>query len=168
MKKINYFILLIILIVNYSLFAQNDIVKSFDFWDAKRDTLFIQSNDIIPDWQINKTNFLCDFQDSSIYSYQFDLNNNNLQEHFYTNEFLCGSGGCPWLIIGENGEYFGEIFGKIIKVLKSQSLGFYAIETYERNGAESSFVTTYKFDGKVYKKISCKELKGLEIENYFK
>ena len=133
---------------------------SIELSDAKIDTAL--SKDIRQSFTDDDTSF-------ALKSFSIDLNGDVVSEKFIPNEFLCGTGGCPWLIFSTKSEkIIGKIDGLIICVKQEKTIGYSDIETYWRMGAGQAIVNIYKYDGNGYKKIRFYTLKDDEIEKYFR
>jgi len=86
-------------------------------------------------------------------SVSIDLNNDKVPEKLIPNEFLCGNGGCPWLIYSPTlNKVIGDLFGKAIVVLDTSNEGYKSIQTYWRLGPDIQETAVYKFQNGSYKK----------------
>ena len=67
-----------------------------------------------------------------------DLNGDGVPEKFVPNEFMCGQGGCPWVIYDQRSKkIIGRIFGLSIEVMEVTKNGFNSLEaSYSTGGAK--------------------------------
>lgn len=55
-------------------------------------------------------------------SVSVDLNNDKIPEKLIPNEFLCGNGGCPWLVYSPKlKKVIGRLFGNTIVILDTST-----------------------------------------------
>ena len=109
-----------------------------------------------------------DSDDSPLKSVSFDLNGDGVKEKFIPNEFLGGSGGCPWIIYDPKlQKIMGEIGGSVIFVQQKTSAGFAVLECYWRNGGGEGSVFICTVKGGLYETTDNFDLHGQEIEDYF-
>lgn len=102
-------------------------------------------------------------------SVSLDLNGDGMQEKFVPNEFLCGNGGCPWIIYDPHmRRVLGRVDGKFIIVDVKKDSGYSQIETFMGLGGGEGDVLTYAFSKGQYKRIGKVSLKGSEVSEYFK
>ncbi len=139
-------------------FSQNYIFK-FELMDVKIDSSLEE----------NIRNYFADDDSSyALKSIEIDLNNDGNSEKFIPNEFLCGSGGCPWLIYNpKSRKVIGEIFGKVLFINNVKVNDYYTIEVYSRNGGGKGKVNFYEYSDGNYKIVNTFELNGEEINKYF-
>lgn len=79
-------------------------------------------------------------------SFEADLNEDGYFEKFIPNEFLCGSGGCPWIIYDtKSKKILGRVDAKIIYVDNKKILKYFQIETLWRMGGSEFIVKNYSF-----------------------
>ena len=58
-------------------------------------------------------------------SVSIDLNGDGVPEKVVPNEFLCGQGGCPWIVYEQvSRKVIGRLFGSSIEVLDRTTNGF--------------------------------------------
>jgi hypothetical protein len=82
----------------------------------------------------------------SMKSISVDLDDDKSPEKLVPNEFLCGNGGCPWLVYSEKlGRVIGQLFGTTITILGKSTGGFRAIQSTSR-----ATTTTYEFHDRHY------------------
>ena len=80
-----------------------------------------------------------------------DLNGDGKHEKLIPNEFLCGSGGCPWVIFEPGSRrILGEINAKEIEVLSQKVNGYFSLKCSWSLGADRLTFTHYAFDGRKY------------------
>lgn len=123
-------------------------IDSFQFslLDAKSDTSL--SIDIHSEFQDDDKNI-------PLKSIDIDLNNDGYPEKLTPNEYLCGSGGCPWIIYDQrSGAIIGKIDGGILIVKKRTTNDYYIIETHWNLGGGIGTVTPYEFRMNSYFPIS--------------
>lgn len=86
-------------------------------------------------------------------SVSVDLNNDKNPEKLIPNEFLCGNGGCPWLVYSPSlKRVIGRVFGRTITVLETASEGFKSIQITGSLGANKRTSTLYEFRDGGYRK----------------
>jgi hypothetical protein len=62
------------------------------------------------------------------------------------NEFLCGNGGCPWVIYSPRlNKVIGRVFGNSITVLETSSEGYKRIRTRWSLGADKPGAAEFDF-----------------------
>jgi hypothetical protein len=82
------------------------------------------------------------------------LSTKKIPEKLIPNEFLCGSGGCPWVIYSPTmNKVIGRIYGRNITILSDSMEGFKSIEGEWRLGTEMTDTAQYKFHKGTYEKI---------------
>jgi hypothetical protein len=85
-------------------------------------------------------------------SVSVDLNNDKNPEKLIPNEFLCGNGGCPWLVYSPAlNKVIGQLFGNTIVILDTATEGYKTIHTSWRLGAGETGTAVYKFQNGSYK-----------------
>jgi hypothetical protein len=76
-------------------------------------------------------------------------------------ESLCGTGGCPYVLLdGRSGRRLGDFFGSPIVVFDHRRNGLRVVEAFQHLGAESAALVTYEFDGTAYRTSARAELDG--------
>lgn len=130
----------------------------FSILDAKEDSIL---NEKIRDA------FEDDNDSISFKSISIDLNNDNLPEKIIPNEYLCGSGGCPWFVwsVGLM-KIIGKIDGKTILVNKMVINGYHSLETFWSLGGGEGVVKSYEFENDSYIEVKKTFLKGDQVEVY--
>jgi hypothetical protein len=84
-------------------------------------------------------------------SISVDLNNDKLPEKLILNEFLCGTGGCPWLVYSPKlKKVIGRLFGNAIAILDKSTEGYKGIQTSWSLGVEISGTAEYNFQNGAY------------------
>lgn len=84
-------------------------------------------------------------------SISVDLNNDKHPEKLILNEFLCGNGGCPWLVYSPKlKKVIGRLFGNTIAILDTSTEGYKRIHTGWSLGAGRSGTAEYKFRDGAY------------------
>ncbi len=84
-------------------------------------------------------------------SVSVDLNNDKNPEKLIPNEFLCGNGGCPWLVYSpKRNKVIGHLFGSTIAVLDTSNEGYRSITTRWSLGADQLGTAVYKFRNGTY------------------
>jgi hypothetical protein len=102
-------------------------------------------------------------------SISVDLNGDGILEKIIPNEYLCGTGLCPWLIYSPKTKtIIGEIDGKVLFINSKRKNGFNVIETYCRNGGGEGTVCFYEYLQSKYMLRKKIDLHGEQIEEYFK
>ena len=83
-------------------------------------------------------------------SYVSDLNGDGLPDYLIAaHPVLCGTGGCPYLLVdGKNRKAIGEFFGTIA-ILNLKINGYPVIQAVSKQD-----LATYVFDGKVYRLVA--------------
>ena len=80
-----------------------------------------------------------------------DLNNDKNPEKLIPNEFLCGSGGCPWVIYSPKlNKVIGRFFANTIVILDNSTENYKSIQTSWKLGAGKTDITVYKFKNGAY------------------
>jgi hypothetical protein len=156
------FLLLTILLTFSEMWAEDLTQYSISFQqsDVKIDTAL--SKDI-------RKSFTDDDTSYALKSFSTDLNGDGITEKFIPNEFLYGTGGCPWLIFStKSDKIIGRIDGLIVYLQPEKTNRYSDIETYWGMGADQAIVNINKYDGNGYKKVRFYTLNGNEIEKYFK
>lgn len=96
------------------------------------------------------------FQDDDgrpLKSIAVDLDGDGKPEKLIPNEFLGGSGGCPWLIFDpRTRRVLGEIDAKEFYVLTQKNNGYHSLECSWSLGSDRMTMTRYDFDGRKYVK----------------
>lgn len=89
----------------------------------------------------------------SLKSVSVDLNGDGVPEKLVPNEFLCGNGGCPWVIYSATEKrVIGTVFASTI-VIQSDSIGGYKILiVIFSEGAKEGLTQRYAFIGGAYRK----------------
>ena len=111
---------------------------------------------VSPDPEIpeNVRKMFADDDGRPLVSDAFDLNGDGVQEKFIPNEFLCGNGGCPWLIYSHSeNRVIGSIFGSIINVLVDEHDGFKDISVSYHMGSDSEVIEVFRYSKKYYEKF---------------
>ena len=102
-------------------------------------------------------------------SFSYDLNGDGIKEKFIPNEFLCGTGLCPWIILDtRSNKVIGEIDAKVIFITDSVQHGYPVLEAYIRCGGGCGSFSTYEYISNAYQSVRDVSLKDDEIELYFK
>jgi hypothetical protein len=87
-------------------------------------------------------------------SVAIDLNKDKIPEKLIPNEFLCGNGGCPWLVYSSKlNKVIGQLFGSSIVVLDASTAGYKDIQTRWSQGAGQTGSSVYRFRNGVYEKM---------------
>jgi hypothetical protein len=160
-KMIRYVFILNFLLFPYSLCQDlsNVYYFSFQLFDAKVDSSL--DNSI-------RNYFADDDGSSSLKSISIDLNNDGINEKLIPNEFLCGSGGCPWLVYSLNmKKVIGNIFGNVLYINTKHKNDYNIIEIYSRNGGGKGEVFFYEYSKGLYSVTNKIALHGEQIEEYF-
>lgn len=143
--------------------AAQEFTRSYNFAYELRDAKVDSSLD-----NNIRYNFVDDDGSNSLKSISVDLNNDGIDEKLIPNEFLCGSGGCPWLVYSLNmKKVIGEIFGIVLYIDTKQKNGYKVIETYSRNGGGKGTVSFYEYLKGHYNSVNRVDLKGEQIKEYF-
>jgi len=101
-------------------------------------------------------------------SISVDLNDDGIFEKIIPNEFLCGTGGCPWLIYNQKSKtIIGKLDGKVIYINSNIANGYYTIETYWRMGGGEGDVSYYECLKDKYLFVKKAKLHGNQIDGYF-
>lgn len=99
--------------------------------------------------------YFADDDGRPVRSMAIDLNADGIAEKFVPNEFLCGNGGCPWLIIDEqNGKLIGTPFGSSIDIRGEVVNGYRVLEAHHSPGAGDPVIDIYEFSEGTYTKRS--------------
>ena len=86
-------------------------------------------------------------------SVSVDLNNDKHPEKLILHEFLCGNGGCPWLVYSPKlNKVIGRLFGNTIVILDTSTGGYKRIHTSWSLGADKTGTAEYKFRNGAYEK----------------
>jgi len=86
-------------------------------------------------------------------SVSVDLNSDGVPEKFVPNEFLCGQGGCPWVIFDQRSQkVIGRIFGSVIEVMEVTKDGLHSLEASYSTGAANIEKAIYEFSDGHYQK----------------
>ena len=84
-------------------------------------------------------------------SVSVDLNNDKIPEKLIPNEFLCGNGGCPWLVYSPKlNKVIGRLFGNTIVILDISTEGYKAIQTSWKLGVGETGTAVYKLRNGAY------------------
>jgi len=84
-------------------------------------------------------------------SVSVDLNNDKIPEKLIPNQFLCGNGGCPWLVYSPKlKKVIGRLFGNTIVILDTSTEGYKQIHTSWSLGADETGSAVYKFKNGAY------------------
>jgi hypothetical protein len=84
-------------------------------------------------------------------SVSVDLNNDKYPEKLILNEFLCGNGGCPWLVYSPQlNKVIGRLDAQTIVIPDTSSEGYKQIHTSWRLGWDRSVAAVYKFRDGAY------------------
>ncbi len=99
---------------------------------------------------------------------RIDLNGDGTPEYFVQDTATCGNGGCPYAIFdGRTKGYLGTVFGSEVWLLNRKVHGMPVIESFSHVSAFLANVTTYIFDGNVYKDAALQEIGGEEDTEAF-
>jgi hypothetical protein len=102
-------------------------------------------------------------------SISVDLNGDGILEKIIPNEYLCGTGLCPWLICSSKTKTFiGEVEGKVLFINTKRINGYTVIETYCRVGGGEGIVYFYEYSHSKYELRKKIDLHGEQIHEYFK
>jgi hypothetical protein len=86
-------------------------------------------------------------------SVSVDLNNDKNPEKLVPNEFLCGNGGCPWVVYSPKlNKIIGRLFGNAIVILDTSTEGYKTIRTSWNLGAGETGTAIYKFRNGAYER----------------
>jgi hypothetical protein len=86
-------------------------------------------------------------------SVSVNLNNDKHPEKLILNEFLCGNGGCPWLVYSPKlNKVIGRLFGNAIVILDTSTEGYKEIHASWSLGADEIGTAVYKFRHGAYEK----------------
>ena len=110
-----------------------------------------------------------DYDNSPLKCAPFDLNSDGIKERFIPNEFLCGSGGCPWVLYDAKLKQVVGTFelAKVIFVQKKRSEGYCILECYVRNGGGEGTVMFYEMKKGQYVQTDGYDLHDEQIDKYF-
>jgi hypothetical protein len=104
---------------------------------------------------------------SVLSSIPYDLNQDGRKEKFVCN-FLCGSGGCNWVIWDPSTRRsLGIVDGSVIYIHRRKRGGYPILETFWRLGGDQALVYYYEFSKGKYKRTEKISLSGGEINAYF-
>lgn len=83
-----------------------------------------------------------------------DINGDRIPERFViAHDRLCGTGGCPVLLLeGRSGHRIGEFFGAVA-VLNRRVAGHAVIQLLSRGDVERTAIETLAFDGQRYRRV---------------
>ncbi len=105
----------------------------------------------------------------SLKSVSFDINDDGKVEKFIPNEFLCGTGGCPWLIYDpKTKKVIGRIDGSIIYVCNKKNNDYFQLEALLKIGVSGYLVWRYEFTTIKYEVVSKKTISVNKISEYLK
>jgi hypothetical protein len=130
----------------------------------------IEVDNAIPDNKLpeNVRSAFDDDDDRALNSVSIDLNGDGFKEKLIPNEFLRGTGGCPWVVFDtKRKRVVGKIDAMVIFVQERKQSGYVVLECYWRNGGDSGSVTTYAFNGREYVKLASLDLQDEQIDKYF-
>lgn len=148
--------------ISFALAKDSTTIDSFRFTllDAKLDTSL--SSDV-------RNGFQDDDESIPLKSIDIDLNGDGCPEKLIPNEYLCGNGGCPWIIYDQKSNtIIGKIDGGVILV-KNRLINDYCIlEAYWHYGAGGGIVLFYEFLSGTYCLVSQNEIECEESDKYFK
>jgi hypothetical protein len=94
-----------------------------------------------------------DYQDELPFVYAIDLDGDRAPEYLMTtpNGRLCGTGGCPYILLaGKSMKRIGEFFGRPA-ILDARVNGYRVIQTFSRFRGMATSLDTYVFDGRAYR-----------------
>jgi hypothetical protein len=97
-----------------------------------------------------------DYQDESPFVYAIDLDGDRAPEYLVTtpNGRLCGTGGCPYILLaGKSMKRIGEFFGHLA-ILDERVNGYRIIQAFSRYRGVATNLDTYVFDGRAYRRSS--------------
>jgi len=130
----------------------------------------IEVDNAIPDNKLpeNVRSAFDDDDDRALNSISIDLNGDGIKEKLIPNEFLRGTGGCPWVVFDtKRKRVVGKIDAMVTFVQKRKQSGYFVLECYWRNGGDSGSVTTYAFNGREYVKLGSLSIQDEQIDKYF-
>jgi len=83
-------------------------------------------------------------------SVDFDLNGDGKPEQFIPNEFLCGNGGCPWLVYSPQMRcVIGKIMANEILIMQTRVNGYNVLKCSWSTAGQTEF-TYFVFNGQMY------------------
>jgi len=84
-----------------------------------------------------------------------DINGDGIPERFVVaHDSLCGTGGCPVLLLeGRSGHRLGEFFGAVA-VLQRRMAGHAVIQVVSRRDVDTTGIETQAFDGRRYRRTA--------------
>ena len=86
-------------------------------------------------------------------SVSVDLNNDKNPEKIIPNEFLCGNGGCPWVVYSPKlNRVIGRLFANAIVILDATTEGYKQIRTSWNFGVDKTGTALYTFRNGTYVK----------------
>ena len=89
----------------------------------------------------------------AVRSVSIDLNRDGVPEKFLPNEFLCGNGGCPWLVYDQRkNKLLGNFFGSFVEVMDQRVNGYQVLKAYLSTGGASGECNVYELSGGQYEK----------------
>lgn len=92
------------------------------------------------------------FASSAVLDKDIPENDEN-PEKLIPNEFLCGNGGCPWVVYSPQlNKVIGRIFGNAIVILDTTTEGYKTIQTSWNLGADKTGIAVFKFRNGVYER----------------
>jgi len=161
-STINKILLSSLIIISFALAQDSTTIDSFRFTllDAKLDTSL--SSDV-------RNGFQDDDESTPLKSIDIDLNRDGCPEKLIPNEYLCGSGGCPWIIYDQKSRtIIGKIDGKVILVKNRLKNDYCILEVYWSYGAGEGIVLFYELSSSSYRLVSQNEIECEETSRYFK
>lgn len=161
-SAVNKILLSSLIIISFAFAQDSTTIDSFRFTllDAKLDTSL--SADI-------RIGFQDDDESIPLKSIDIDLNRDGCPEKLIPNEYLCGSGGCPWIIYDPKScTIIGKIDGKVILVNNRLKNDYCIIEAYWSYGAGEGIVLFYELSSGSYSLVSQDEIESGDTDRYFK
>ena len=89
------------------------------------------------------------------HAYVSDMNGDGVPDYLIAaHPNLCGTGGCPYLLVdGKSVRTIGEFFGTVA-LLEQKINGYPAIQAMTKLDNTAVTVSTYVFDGKIYRLVA--------------
>ena len=88
-------------------------------------------------------------------SVSIDVSGDGVPEKFVPNEFLCGNGGCPWLIYdAARDRVIGRIFASSIEVMERAVNGYHILQSYSSSGSAHKEWRNYEFSRGHYQEVA--------------